>query len=122
MLFDPLQYAAFLPETYAISTMELSNTEKKRLRSLAHPLKPVLIISEKGVTSGVSKELERALEDHELIKVKLNIDEPDARKSLAVQLCQQHNCALVQLIGKVLIICRHAEKPNSKLSNLQRPS
>ena len=101
--------------------MQLSNADKKQLRSRAHSLKPVVTISDNGVTEGVCQELERALDDHELIKVKININDPNARKSLAAELCQQHNAALVQLIGKIAVICREAKKPNIKLSNLRTP-
>ena len=102
--------------------MQLTNAKKKHLRSIAHSLKPVVTIAEKGITEGVSQEIERALNDHELIKIKININDPAVRKTLATQLCEKHNGALVQLIGKIVVVCRPAKKPNAKLSNLQKPS
>ena len=103
------------------SPMELTQAKKKLYRSIAHNLKPVLIIADKGITEGVELELERALEDHELIKVKININDSAARKHVAAQLCASHRAILIQQIGKMLVLLRPAKKPNPKLSNLLRP-
>ena len=102
--------------------MELSNVKKKQYRTLGHNLKPVVMIADKGVTEGVTKELERALEDHELIKIKFNVNDPSIRKILAKELCETHRAELVQSIGKMALIFRAAKKPNPKLSNLLRPA
>lgn len=102
--------------------MELSNAKKKLYRAIGHSLKPVVMIADKGVTEGVTKELERALNDHELIKVKLNVNDPAIRKELGKELCAAHRAELVQSIGKVVLVFRAAKKPNPKLSNLLRPT
>lgn len=102
--------------------MALSNARKKQLRSIAHNLNPIIMIAEKGITETIEKELERALEDHELIKIKININDPAIRKTIASELCVKHKADLVQSIGKVAVICRHAKKPKPKLSNLLRPA
>ena len=101
--------------------MSLDPARKKQLRTIGHQLNPVVTVSEKGLSEGVHLEFERALEDHELIKVKLAIAEPQARREVAAELCQQHRAELVQSIGKVALIYRAAQKPNPKLSNLLRP-
>ena len=102
--------------------MKLSPAKKKQYRALGHNLKPVVMIADKGVTEGVTKEITRALKDHELIKIKLNINEPAIRKELAIELCTEHKAELVQAIGKVILIFRAAKRPNPKLSNLLRPA
>lgn len=96
-----------------------ANTRKK-LRSIGHNLKPVVTIGDKGLSEGVAAELERALDDHELIKVKLPGGDPAARKALAESLCKQHKAELVQNIGRIALILRRAKKPKAQLSNLQR--
>lgn len=101
--------------------MSLDQTRKKQLRAIGHQLNPVVMISERGLSEGVSLELERALEDHELIKVKLGIAEPSERRELAAAICEQHRAELVQAVGKVILIYRAAQKPNPRLSNLLRP-
>lgn len=101
--------------------MPLDQARKKQLRAIGHQLKPVVTVSEKGVSEGVLLELERALEDHELIKVKLAVNDPQARRELAAELCQHSGAELVQAVGKVILLVRAAKKPNPKLSNLIRP-
>ncbi|HSB97960.1 MAG TPA: YhbY family RNA-binding protein [Spongiibacteraceae bacterium] len=101
--------------------MPLDSDRKKQLRTIGHQLNPVVMISERGLSEGVSLELERALEDHELIKVKLGVADPAERRALADQLCEQHRAELVQAVGKVVLIFRKAQKPNPRLSNLLRP-
>lgn len=98
----------------------MDTAKRKHLRTLGHRLKPVVMIADRGVTEGVSAELERALEDHELIKVKLAIADPADRKLITGHICQSHGAELVQSIGKIILIFRAAKKPNPKLSNLLR--
>lgn len=101
--------------------MPLDQSRKKQLRAIGHQLHPIVMISERGVSEGVNLELERALEDHELIKVKLALADPADRRELAAALCEQHNAELVQAVGKVILLYRKAQKPNPRLSNLLRP-
>ena len=102
--------------------MKLSPVKKKQYRTLGHNLKPIVMIADKGVTEGVTNEIDRALRDHELIKIKLNINEPAVRKGLAAEICAEHKAELVQAIGKIILIFRAAKNPNPKLSNLLRPA
>ncbi|HCS27233.1 MAG TPA: ribosome assembly RNA-binding protein YhbY [Spongiibacteraceae bacterium] len=98
----------------------MDTAKRKHLRTIGHKLKPVVMIAGRGVTEGVDAELERALEDHELIKIKLAIAEPGDRKLVAEHICNEHKAELVQSIGKIILIFRAARKPNPKLSNLLR--
>lgn len=102
--------------------MQLDASQKKRFRSIGHKLKPVIIIGDKGLSESVLLELQRALQDHELIKVKINAGSPAQRHDIAEQVCQQCTAVLVQSIGKMALIYRPADKPNPKLSNLLRPA
>lgn len=78
------------------------------------------MIGDQGVSEGVVQETERALGDHELIKVKVAIGERDDRKSAAESLAATCNAELVHSIGKVVVLYRHNPKANPKLSNVQR--
>lgn len=100
--------------------MSLDPARKKHLRTIGHQLRPIVMISERGLSEGVNMELERALEDHELIKVKLAIADPSERREMATALCEQHRAELVQAVGKVVLLYRAAKKPNPRLSNLLR--
>ncbi len=98
----------------------LSPDQKRSLRAIGHKLNPVVIVAGQGLTENVSAELERALHDHELIKVKLAVGEREEKAALTQAIVEQLNCELVQAIGKVILIYRKNPKPNPKLSNLLR--
>lgn len=100
--------------------MTSSNEDKKHLRRLGHNLKPVVTIAAKGLNENVGAELDRALSDHELIKVKLAVGDRLAKKTISDELCQKYNAELVQSIGHILLLYRKAKAPNPKLSNLLR--
>ncbi|MFL9815458.1 ribosome assembly RNA-binding protein YhbY [Stutzerimonas sp. VN223-3] len=100
--------------------MPLTNEQKKQYKSIGHHLKPVLIVSENGLTEGVQAELERALSDHELIKVQLRITERDDRRAVMEELCKVGDCELVQAIGKMALVYRKNPKVNKQLSNVHR--
>ncbi|TBU97906.1 ribosome assembly RNA-binding protein YhbY [Stutzerimonas kirkiae] len=100
--------------------MPLNNEQKKHYKSIGHHLKPVLIIAENGLSEGVLAELERALNDHELIKVQLRLNEREDRQAVIAQLCASAGCELVQSIGKVALVYRRNPKANRQLSNISR--
>lgn len=100
--------------------MPLTAERKKALRTLGHSLKPVVTVAGKGLTEGVLEELNRALEDHELIKVKLAVTDRELRHRVIGELCEKSRAELVQEIGKIALIYRAAEKPDARLSNLLR--
>jgi RNA-binding protein len=100
--------------------MTSTSQDKKRLRSIAHQLSPVVTIAQKGITESISEEITRALNQHELIKVKIFAADRDSRKELTQQICSDAKAELIQSIGNVAVIYRAAEKPNPKLSNIIR--
>lgn len=100
--------------------MALSSAQKKDLKRIGHHLKPIVIISEQGVSEGVLTELDRALNDHELIKIRVTVSDRDAKQALIADACKQSGAELVQVIGKMAILLRRAKKPNDNLSNLKR--
>lgn len=100
--------------------MPISAERKKSLRTIGHKLNPIVIIAGNGLSEGVLLELNRALDDHELIKVKLAIAEREERKELVTELVTLPNVELIQEIGKVVLLYRPNKKANPKLSNLHR--
>ena len=86
--------------------MPLSKNQIKFLRSRAHDLKPVVMLGQKGLTDAVLNELEIALEHHELVKIKLAMEDRDQRKQVADQICRHCQAEVVQSIGKTLSIYR----------------
>ena len=86
--------------------MPLSEKQKKYLRRLAHPLSPVVMVGNAGVTDGVVGELERALHDHELVKVSARIGEREARKEALASLASRTAAELVQQVGNIGVFYR----------------
>ena len=100
--------------------MSLSPEQRREYRAIAHNLKPVIIVGDKGLSEGLQEELERALNDHELIKVQGASQDREARQEVIQALCETSGAELVQNIGKIAVIMRRAKQPNPKLSNLLR--
>ena len=97
------------------STTALNNKQKQHLKSLAHPLKPVVLLGANGLTEGVLAEIEGALEHHELIKVKVPADERELRNAIADAITRETGAQLVQTIGKTLVLYRAAQEPTIRL-------
>lgn len=95
---------------------ELSAAQNRYLRGLAHHRKPVVQLGAKGLTDAVLAEIERALDDHELIKVKLNAGDRTQRTRDVNDLRERTGAALVQRIGNVACLYRrHPEEPKIAL-------
>ena len=63
----------------------LGSKQRKQLRRIAHHLRPVVTIADLEITDGVSNEVVRALTDHELIKIKIDISEKEKRQDVPVE-------------------------------------
>ena len=89
----------------------LSERQRKHLKARAHALKPVIRLGNAGLTPAVLAETARALEDHELIKVKAPGGDREARDELFAALARSTGSALVQRIGNVAVLYRPAPQP-----------
>lgn len=92
----------------------VASTGKQRryLRGLAHSLRPTVHVGQRGLTDQVVRQVGTALDDQELIKVKLGPECPTGRKAAGTELVARTGCELAGTIGKVLILYRpHPEKP-----------
>ena len=79
----------------------LTNRQKRHLQALAHHRKPVIIVGANGLSEAVMKEMERALDHHELIKVRLNAADRERRSVMITQIGQALEAELVQCVGHV---------------------
>ncbi len=85
--------------------LELNGGQKRKLRSLAHHLEPVVMVGQKGFTGSLSKAVDRALSDHELIKIRF-VDFKDEKRDLTDQIISSVNASLVGIIGNIAILYR----------------
>jgi len=94
---------------------ELTPARRRELRASAHPLNPVVSIAGNGLTPAVLGEIDRSLQAHELIKIKVHGAERDAREELMKAVCDAVGASPVQHIGTILVVWRarreEAEKP-----------
>jgi RNA-binding protein len=86
--------------------MELSEKQKKHLRRLAHPLSPIVMLGNAGLTDAVVSELDRALTDHELVKVSARVGDRAARNAALDTLAGRTRSILVQRVGHVGVFYR----------------
>ncbi len=100
----------------------IANEDIKQLRAIGHKLKPVVTVAGNGVTDGVLAELDRALSDHELIKVRLAAGDREGRQLQVSELCAKSGARLIQSIGSVALLLRRSPNPDPRLSNLIRVS
>jgi len=86
--------------------MPLSKKQKKFLRAKCHDLKAVILLGQKGLTEEVLSELDTALTHHELVKIKLSVDDRELRKKMIADICENSQSEEVQSIGKTLSVYR----------------
>jgi RNA-binding protein len=94
----------------------LTPKQRQFLRGLAHPLSPVVRVGRNGVTPAVVEETKKSLLAHELIKVRLDSDDAEERKSQAELLAEKADAQSAGRVGKIAILFRQREeKPKIKL-------
>jgi RNA-binding protein len=90
--------------------MALTEKQKKHLRRLAHPMNPIVMLGNAGLTDAVVAELDRALTDHELVKVSARVGDRDARNEALATLANRTTSELVQRIGHVGVFYRRPKE------------
>lgn len=103
-----------------VKASRLKAVDKKSLRAIAHELKPVVIVGDKGLSDSVTEEINRALGDHELIKIKLASNDREERALLTETILESTGASKVQAIGKVIVLLKRSPTPKPGLSNLLR--
>ena len=98
----------------------MDNREQRSLRAIGHHLKPVVTIGDKGLSASVVEELQRALNDHELIKVKFPGEDRLVRKALIEAALKATGSEAVQTIGRIALIYRAVPGGRPALSNVTR--
>jgi putative YhbY family RNA-binding protein len=102
--------------------LEITAAQRRSLRSRAHALKPVVSISQNGLSESVLKEIGVCLDSHELIKIRVYNDDRKERERLIGDICEQLNAAPVQQIGKLLVVWRpHPDNDEATSKNPSRP-
>ena len=92
--------------------MPLTDAQRKHLRRLGHDRNPIVLVGQGGISANLVAELDRALNDHELVKVRARVGDREARDEILEQLAASTGAELVQRIGHVALYYRASkEKP-----------
>ena len=92
--------------------MPLTDAQRKHLRRLGHDRNPIVLVGQGGISANLVAQLDRALNDHELVKVRARVGDREARDEILEQLAASTGAELVQRIGHVALYYRpHPEKP-----------
>lgn len=89
--------------------MPFTPAVRQQFKAKAHKLKPIVSIGNKGLTKTVNEEIDRALYDHELIKIRI-MHGRDERKALFEEICQIHQAEPIQLLGSIATLYRKSDK------------
>ncbi|MFC1868723.1 ribosome assembly RNA-binding protein YhbY [Thermodesulfobacteriota bacterium] len=101
---------------------KLKGFQKKYLRGLAHRLKPVVLVGQKGLTAELITSTDQALDRHELIKVKFNeFKKKDEKAEISGRIERNTGSIVVGAIGHVVIFYRQQDDPEKQKIVLPRP-
>jgi RNA-binding protein len=89
--------------------VKLTAKQRQYLKGLAHGLEPVVRVGKAGATAAVVGKTVESLRAHELIKVRIDEDNPE-RDQVAEQLAQDAGAHLVSTIGKLAILYRRRDE------------
>lgn len=95
--------------------MPLTARQRQYLRGLAHPLAPVVRIGKGRLSDAVIAEARRSFEAHELIKVRIELDDSAERKTLSAQLAEAVDAEVAGNVGKTAILYRAHQEPEIEL-------
>ena len=90
----------------------LTEPQRKYLRRLGHDRNPIVLVGQNGIGANLIAEFDRALNDHELVKVRARVGDRDERDAILDELAKATRSELVQRIGHVALFYRaNPEKP-----------
>ena len=98
-----------------VNVEKLKGYQKKYLKGIAHSMKPVAYVGQKGLSSTVSQAIDESLATHELIKVKfVDFKEKDQKEKIADAIEQETASELVGMIGHIAIFYREQPDPEKR--------
>lgn len=92
--------------------MPITSKQRQQLKAKAHKLKPIVIVGNNGLSPTVNNEIDRALTDHELIKMRINAEDRELRRALFAEISESHQAELIQMVGKIGVLYRKSDKEN----------
>lgn len=94
----------------------LTGKQRRFLRSLGHSLHPIVLVGKDGIDDGLVAALDRALADHELVKIKIGDSATLERADAADELAQRTRSEVAQILGNTVLLYRaHPDEPTIEL-------
>ena len=100
-----------------LSMTTLTSAQRKWLRGQAHALKPVVQIGKQGLTEGTIRQVDEALDAHELIKVQAVVPREE-KEEIATRLASEVDAEVAGRIGHVIILYRENPDPEERVYEL----
>ena len=92
---------------------QLIGSDRRYLRSLAHHLQPLVYVGKTGLSENVLAEIDRVLEQHELIKVRF-LDFKEEKKTLSQTIASDTQSEMVGMVGHIAIFYRRNPDPERR--------
>jgi RNA-binding protein len=90
----------------------LTGKQRRYLRGLGHDLKPIVQVGKDGIDDGLVAAVKQALEDHELVKLKVGESAKLDRHDAAEALAHKTRSEVAQVLGNTVLLYRaRAEDP-----------
>lgn len=88
----------------------MDKQKRHQLRSRAHALKPTILTGQAGITGALLVEIDRALEHHALLKVRINAETREERQAMLAQICAAVKAESIQVVGRVATLFREGPR------------
>jgi RNA-binding protein len=95
-----------IPSLKQKSIQDLTPQNIRSLKAKVHHLKPIVIVGNKGLTDMVIQEIDRALDDHELMKIRIHTQNREDLAKNTADICTKTNAILIHSIGHIVAIYR----------------
>jgi RNA-binding protein len=96
---------------------KISSSQRKWLRGQAHSLKPIVQVGKQGLTESVLRQVDEALDAHELIKVQAVVPREE-KDAVAERLAEELQADVAGRIGHIIILFRQHEDPEERVYDL----
>jgi RNA-binding protein len=103
-----------------MTTLILTTRERRDIAAAAHHLDPVVLIGHQGLKASVLHEIDVALTSHTLIKIRASSDDRDQRIAWLAEICDKLSAAPIKHIGKLFIVYRETDEPESASAPVRR--